>query len=68
MRRYWYQVVHAHKLKFATKVVDHSFITQINQIRKEWEAKGRELEFVGMDHLVPVSSHPMASRKLNVTV
>ena len=52
----------------ATKVVDHSFITQINQIRKEWEAKGRELEFVGMDHLVPVSSHPMASRKLNVDV
>lgn len=51
-----------------TRVVDHSFITQITKIKSDWVAKGRELEFVGLENLKPVSSHPMASRKLQVSI
>lgn len=51
-----------------SRLVDHCFLTQIENIREEWALNGKEIEFVGMEQLVPVSDHPMASRKLQVAV
>lgn len=51
-----------------TRLVDHSFITQLHSLQKTWEKRSKILEYVGMDQLKPVSDHPMASRKLEVSV
>lgn len=49
-------------------LVDHSFISQIMNLRNEWKAQNKVIEFTAWEKLVPVSDHPMASRKLQVTV
>lgn len=48
-------------------LVDHSFITQIVALRNSWKARNKVLEFVSWEQLKPVSDHPMASRKLEVS-
>lgn len=49
-------------------LVDHSFIAQIVNLRKDWKAQNKVMEFTAWEKLVPVSDHPMASRKLQVNV
>lgn len=51
-----------------TRLVDHSFITQLISLQKTWEKRNKILEFKGMEQLKPVSDHPMASRKLEVAI
>ncbi|HRH33746.1 MAG TPA: SulP family inorganic anion transporter [Catalimonadaceae bacterium] len=51
-----------------TRLMDHSFITQLISLQKTWEKRNKILEFKGMEQLKPVSDHPMASRKLEVAI
>jgi len=51
------------KLDFkAVNLIDHTFTDHIYELKKRWEDEGRVLELINDDHLIPVSSHPLAAK------
>ena len=42
-------------------IIDHTFRTHLDELQKEWEKEGKRLVFENMDHLIPVSDHPLAT-------
>jgi hypothetical protein len=42
-------------------IIDHTFRTHLDELQKEWEEEGKELKFENMEHLIPVSDHPLAT-------
>ncbi len=42
-------------------IIDHTFRTHLNELKKEWEKDGKQLVFENVDHLIPVSNHPLAT-------
>lgn len=42
-------------------IIDHTFRTHLDELKKEWEEEGKELVFENVDHLIPVSDHPLAT-------
>ena len=47
----------------ATKLVDHSVMSKLHEMQRDFEQAGLKLEVVGLDDHRPLSSHPQASRK-----
>ena len=45
------------------RLVDHTFIEQITHFRHEYENTGGKVDFIGMEHLQPVSGHALSARK-----
>jgi MFS superfamily sulfate permease-like transporter len=46
-----------------TKLVDHTFMEQMHAMEDAMHHTGGSLHLIGLDHLVPSSSHPLASRR-----
>ena len=42
-------------------IIDHTFRTHLQELKKEWEKEGKQLVFENVDHLIPVSDHPLAT-------
>lgn len=45
-----------------TSLVDHSTLEKLNELKKDFEAKGLTLEVVGLEHHVNLSQHPEGTR------
>lgn len=45
------------------KLVDHSFLDNINKFKDDYGQTGGTVNIVGLDQLEPVSNHPLATRK-----
>ncbi|MEM9339183.1 MAG: SulP family inorganic anion transporter [Bacteroidota bacterium] len=43
-------------------IIDHTFRTHLERLKKEWEKEGKRLVFENVDHLIPVSDHPLATQ------
>ncbi|WP_109832387.1 SulP family inorganic anion transporter [Reichenbachiella versicolor] len=43
-------------------IIDHTFRTHLHDLQKEWEGQGKKLKFTNVDHLIPVSDHPLATK------
>jgi len=48
----------------AATLVDHSFMAFISYFKSEFESRGGRVEFIGLDNLMPLSEHAMATRVL----
>ena len=46
------------------KLVDHSFMDQLHHFEDTYHLTGGRVALTNLDHLNPVSSHPLAARKL----
>lgn len=44
------------------RLIDHTVIANLHDLQASFRGSGKQLEFVGMDHLTAVSSHPLAPR------
>jgi MFS superfamily sulfate permease-like transporter len=45
------------------QLVDNPFMEFVEHTRSDWEMEGRELRVQGLDALVPMSKHPLATRR-----
>jgi MFS superfamily sulfate permease-like transporter len=43
-------------------LIDHSFLSYLNHFQREHQARGGVFEIEGLDHLYPLSDHPLATR------
>lgn len=46
-----------------THLVDHTVMSKLDQLQQEFSEQGRELLVVGLEDHIPVSKHPLASRR-----
>ncbi len=46
------------------RIVDHSFMEQLHHFEEEYQHNGGSVSIIGFEHFQPMSSHPLASRKL----
>lgn len=46
-------------------LIDHTFRTHLHELQSEWEKEGKQLELINKEHLVAVSSHPLAAKVAN---
>lgn len=45
-----------------TNLVDHSTMEKLNELRRDFEAKGLTLEITGLDQHINLSQHPEGTR------
>ena len=45
-----------------TRLVDHTVMENLSHFQHEYREHGGHFEIVGLDHLRPISSHPLSSR------
>jgi MFS superfamily sulfate permease-like transporter len=46
------------------KLVDHSFMDQLHHFEESYHQTGGHVTLVGLDHLNPLSAHPLSARKV----
>lgn len=51
------------ELSNSVKLVDHSFLDNLHHFKHDYEREGGTVSIVGLDELVPISNHKLASRK-----
>lgn len=44
------------------RLIDHSFMAFVDYYKRDYEFEGGKLELLGIDELMPVSNHPLATR------
>jgi MFS superfamily sulfate permease-like transporter len=49
-----------------TRLVDHSTMEKLHQLEMEFKENGKKLTLIGLEGHRPLSSHPLAARKINV--
>jgi MFS superfamily sulfate permease-like transporter len=45
-------------------LIDHTFSKHLHELKSDWEKQGKKFEMINQDHLIPVSDHPLAARKI----
>jgi MFS superfamily sulfate permease-like transporter len=45
-------------------LIDHTFSSHLHELKVDWEKQGKKFEMINQDHLIPVSDHPLAARKV----
>jgi MFS superfamily sulfate permease-like transporter len=46
------------------RIVDHSFMEQLHHFEEEYQHAGGTVSVIGFEHFEPMSSHPLAARKV----
>lgn len=49
------------------RYIDHTVMTRLQELRKDFEAAGRKLTVAGLEHHKSMSHNPLAARRLKVT-
>jgi hypothetical protein len=48
-----------------TNIIDHSVMENLHHFQEDYEDAGGTIQIIGLDHLKPVSPHPLSARRLD---